>query len=76
MNDEIVLEFSGCCRIEAKNAKFVYTGEDENVQFNISGEEYRQLTMEQKADYVPDDIIALIRDSSDVQWSGINVVQE
>jgi hypothetical protein len=47
MNDEIVLEFSGCCRIEAKNAKFVYTGEDENVQFNISGEEYRQLTMEQ-----------------------------
>lgn len=74
--DEIVIEYSGWCRIPASKIKFQYTGEDESIPEIISGEEYIKLSAKERQDYIAENICDAMRDSDDSEWIDIQVVAE
>lgn len=73
---DIVLEYSGWCRINAKNARFVYIGNDENQPENITGEDYIKLSKDEKSKYLIEDAVATIRDADENEWTDLSLVVE
>ena len=71
--DEIVVEFSGWCRIPASKIKFQYTGTDESIPEIISGEKYISLSVKERQDYITENICDAMRDSDDLEWVDIQI---
>jgi len=74
--DEVVVEFSGWCRIPASKIKFQYTGENESIPEIISGEEYIKLSATERKDYIAESVCDAMRDSDDLEWTDIQIVVE
>ena len=74
--DEIVVEYSGWCRIDASKIKFQYTSEDESVPAIISGTEYLKLSIEERKHYIVENLCDVMRDSDDLEWTDIQTVVE
>ncbi len=71
MSKDIIVEFSGWCRVNPENARFQYTGEDEGAKFIISGAEWQSLSEDERSNYILEDVVAAIRDSGDNEWTPI-----
>ena len=74
--DEIIVEFSGWCRIPTSKIKFQYTGENESIPEIISGEEYIKLSVTERKDYIAESVCDAMRDSDDLEWIDIQIVVE
>ena len=74
---DIVVEYSGWCKLLPQNASFVYIGQDDyDYDHRINGLEWLDLSEEKKADYILEDVVAAIRDSFDGSWEHIDVIEE
>ena len=75
---EIIIEYSGWCRIHASKIKFQYVGEDESIPILniISGEEYIKLSPKERKDYIAENICDVMRDSEDCEWDDIKIIVE
>ncbi len=74
---DIVVEYSGWCKLQPQNASFVYIGQDDyDYDHRINGLEWLDLSEEKKADYILEDVVAAIRDSFDGSWEHIDVIEE
>ena len=71
---DIVVEYSGWCKLQPQNASFVYIGQDDD-EHRINGLEWLDLSDESKANYVLEDVVAAIRDSFDGEWEDIDVFE-
>jgi hypothetical protein len=74
--DEIVIEYSGWCRIPASKIKFQYTGEDDSIPGIISGEDYIKLSVKERQNYIAENICDAMRDSDDSEWTDIQIIVE
>ena len=72
---DIVVEYSGWCKLQPQNASFVYIGQDDD-EHRINGLDWLNLSEEKKADYILEDVVAAIRDSFDGSWEHIDVMEE
>jgi hypothetical protein len=73
---DIVVEFSGWCRIKAKRVSFQYTGEDDDTTYIITGEEYLNLSEKAREDYILKNVLVAIRNCDDMEWTSIDVIDE
>jgi len=71
MND-IVVEYSGWIRMNPKNIRFEYIGQDDMPQ-NIDGVQWQALSEDEQGDYILEDAIAAIRDADDGEWVDLSV---
>ena len=71
MND-IIVEYSGWVRMNPKNIRFEYIGQDDMPQ-NIDGVQWQALSEDEQGDYILEDAIAAIRDADDGEWEDISV---
>ena len=71
MND-IIVEYSGWIRMNPKNIRFEYIGQDDMPQ-NIDGVQWQALSEDEQDDYILEDAIAAIRDADDGEWEDISV---
>ena len=71
MND-IIVEYSGWVRMNPKNIRFEYIGQDDMPQ-NIDGVQWQALSEDEQDDYILEDAIAAIRDADDGAWEDISV---
>jgi hypothetical protein len=74
--NEIVIEYSGWCRIDASKIKLQYTGQDESIPAIISGEDYIKLSVEERQEYLAENIYDAMRDSDDSEWVDIQIIVE
>lgn len=72
---DIVVEYSGWCKLQPQNASFVYIGQDDD-EHRINGLEWLDLSDEEKANYVLEDLISTIRDSFDGSLEHLDVMEE
>ena len=71
MND-IIVEYSGWVRMNPKNIRFEYIGQDDMPQ-NIDGVQWQALSEDEQGDYILEDAIAAIRDADDGEWVDLSV---
>lgn len=71
MND-IIVEYSGWIRMNPKNIRFEYIGQDDMPQ-NIDGVQWQALSEDEQSDYIIEDAIAAIRDADDGEWVDLSV---
>ena len=71
MND-IIVEYSGWVRMNPKNIRFEYIGQDDMPQ-NIDGVQWQALSEDEQGDYIIEDAIAAIRDADDGEWVDLSV---
>ena len=71
MND-IIVEYSGWIRMNPKNIRFEYIGQDDMPQ-NIDGVQWQALSEDEQGDYILEDAIAAIRDADDGEWVDLSV---
>ena len=71
MND-IIVEYSGWIRMNPKNIRFEYIGQDDMPQ-NIDGVQWQALSEDEQSDYILEDAIAAIRDADDGEWVDLSV---
>ena len=72
MND-IIVEYSGWVRMNPKNIRFEYIGQDDMPQ-NIDGVQWQALSEDERGDYIIEDAIAAIRDSDDGEWMDLDAL--
>lgn len=83
MND-IIVEYSGWVRMNPKNIRFEYIGQDDMPQncnflpisrcpFVIDGVQWQALSEDEQGDYILEDAIAAIRDADDGEWVDLSV---
>ncbi len=70
MND-IVVEYSGWVRMNPKNIRFEYIGQDDMPQ-NIDGVQWQALSEDEQGDYILEDAVAAIRDADDGEWMDLS----
>ena len=70
MND-IVVEYSGWVRMNPKNIRFEYIGQDDMPQ-NIDGVQWQALSEDEQGDYILEDAVAAIRDADDGEWTDLS----
>ena len=71
MND-IIVEYSGWIRMNPKNIRFEYIGQDDMPQ-NIDGVQWQALSEDEQSDYIVEDAVAAIRDADDGEWVDLSV---
>jgi len=71
MND-IIVEYSGWVRMNPKNIRFEYIGQDDMPQ-NIDGVQWQALSEDEQSDYIIEDAIAAIRDCDGGEWVDLSV---
>ena len=72
MSNDIIVEYSGWIRMNPKNIRFEYTGQEDMPQ-NIDGVQWQALSEDEQGDYILEDAIAAIRDSDDGEWVDLSV---
>ena len=70
MND-IIVEYSGWIRMNPKNIRFEYIGQDDMPQ-NIDGVQWQALSEDEQGDYILEDAVAAIRDADDGEWMDLS----
>ena len=78
MAKDIIVEFSGWCRISPKHIKFTSLTEfgTDGLMKEIDGVEWTNLSKEQKTNYVLTDVTAVQRDCTDSDYDTINCFTE
>jgi len=72
MSNDIIVEYSGWIRMNPKNIRFEYIGQEDMPQ-NIDGVQWQALSEDEQGDYILEDAIAAIRDSDDGEWVDLSV---
>ena len=72
MSKDIIVEYSGWIRMNPKNIRFEYIGQDDMPQ-NIDGVQWQALSEDEQGDYILEDAIAAIRDADDGEWVDLSV---
>ena len=70
--NDIIVEYSGWVRMNPKNIRFEYIGQDDMPQ-NIDGVQWQALSEDEQGDYILEDAIAAIRDADDGEWVDLSV---
>ena len=69
----LIVEFSGWCKIDAASARFIRCEDPEET---ISGEEWMLLSEIESEDYVLECLIQTLIDCDDNDWSHTDVFEE
>ncbi len=72
MNKDIIVEFSGWCRISAESAKFINI-ENEEI---ICGIQWQKLPKDERSNYILEDVIDAQRDATDGSYDQIDVFED
>jgi hypothetical protein len=72
MSKDIIVEYSGWIRMNPKNIRFEYIGQDDMPQ-NIDGVQWQALSEDEQGDYIIEDAVAAIRDADDGEWIDLDV---
>lgn len=78
MSKDIIVEFSGWCRLNPEDAKFQHLRETipDGTAKTIDGIEWQSLSEDERSNYTLEDVVAAIRDSSDNEWTLIETFVE
>ena len=66
---DIIVDFSGWIGIDSKKLLFLHMETMETIR----GDEWIQLSDDDRADYIVEDIIAAIRDGDEGEWDLIDI---
>jgi hypothetical protein len=66
---DIIVDFSGWIGIDSKKLMFLHM----ETMETISGDKWIQLSEDDRADYIVEDVIAAIRDAEDGEWNLIDI---
>jgi hypothetical protein len=66
---DIIVDFSGWISIDSKKLMFLHM----ETMETISGDKWIQLSEDDRADYIVEDVIAAIRDAEDGEWNLIDI---
>ena len=69
INHDIIIDFSGWVGIDSKKLLFLNMATEETIR----GDEWIQLSDDDRADYIVEDIIAAIRDAEEGEWDLIDI---
>jgi len=69
INHDIIIDFSGWVGIDSKKLLFLNMATEETIR----GDEWIQLSDDDRADYIVEDIIAAIRDADEGEWDLIDI---
>jgi len=77
MSKKIVVNYSGWCEIDPEDLKFQCITNDEAAgEPVITGKEWLELNEEDKYGYILESTVDVIRDSTDGEWTELEVTED